>query len=327
MRLAYDAIRMVGRRTLLSFLATAAVAPTPAVAQQQARVTIGTTSLEGGGYALYSAAFLDMLKTVDPLLEVRVVQTTGSTENAELLKTGDIDIGLVSGEVAHELLDAEAGEASRVRVVSVMYASPGMFAVRADSRFHRIADLAGRPIAWNIKGSGVEVQARYVMDGLGLDMDHDFQPIYQERFSEAAPLVMAGQAAALWGSGFRWPPFVQLADTAIGARFVYPDATEIARIRAKYPFMVTLTVPAGLYPGQYDPIETIGTWSFILARADLSNKLGARLASALSRAEHTGVLTKQLGQTTVANTLAAIASPDVLQPGVAVYYRKVGLMK
>jgi TRAP transporter TAXI family solute receptor len=326
MRLAYDPRRMVSRRPLLSFLAAAAVAP-PAAAQRQMPVTIGTTALQGGGYALYSAAFLDMLKTVDPLLEVRVVRTRGSTENAELLKTGDIDIGLVSGEVAHELLDAEAGEAARVRVVSAMYASPGMFAVRADSRFHRIADLAGRPIAWNVKGSGVEVQARFVMEGLGLDMDRDFQPIYQERFSEAAPLVMAGRAAALWGSGFRWPPFVQLADTAVGARFVYPDATEIARIRAKYPFMVSLTVPAGLYPGQYDPIETIGTWSFILARADLSDKVGARLASALSRAEHTGVLTKQLGQTTVANTLAAIASPDMLQAGVAEYYRRIGLLK
>ncbi len=303
MRLAYDASPMVGRRTLLSFLAAVAT-PVPAVAQQQMRVTIGTTSLEGGGYALYSAAFLDMLKTVDPLLEVRVVPTKGSTENAELLKTGDIDIGLVSGEVAHEVLAAEAAESSRVRVISVMYASPGMFAVRADSRYHRISDLAGRPIAWSIKGSGVEVQAHYVMDGLGLDMDRDFEALYQERFSDTARMVMAGRAAALWGSGFRWPPFVQLADTAIGARFVYPDTAEIRRIRAKYPFMVPLTVPAGLYPGQYDPIETIGTWSFILARADLSNRLGSRLASALSRAEHTGVLTKQLGQTTVANTLA-----------------------
>jgi uncharacterized protein len=317
---------MIGRRTLLSFLAAAAFAPA-AIAQQQMRVTIGTTSLEGGGYQLYSTAFLDMLKTVDPLLGIDVVPTKGSIENADLLKMGDIDIGLVSGEVAHRVLDAEAADASRLRVVSVMYATPGMFAVRADSRFHRIRDFLGRPVIWSVKGSGVETQAHYAMEGLGLDMDRDFQAIYQDRFSEAVPMVLAGQAAAFWGSGFRWPPFVKLADTPIGARFVYPDEEEIARIRAKYPFMAELTVPAGLYPGQYDPIETIGTWSFILARADLPDAIGFRLAAALSKAERTGALTKQLGQTTIKNTLLAIAGTEMLQPGVAEYYRKAGLLR
>ena len=85
-------------------------------------------------------------------------------------------------------------------------------------------------------------------------------------------------------------------------------------------------MPAGLYPGQYDPIDTVGTWSFILARADLDDAIGRRLAMDLSKAERTGLLTKHLAQSTAQNTLAAIPRQAVLQPGVAKYYREIGLL-
>lgn len=298
-----------------------------AAAAQQMRVTIGTSSLEGGGYALYSSAFLDALRTVDPILEIRIVATKGSTENADMLRNGDIDIGFVSGEVAHEIMSVNRPEADRLRVVSVMYSTPGMFAVRADSRFHSIGDLKGRPIVWNMRGSGVMVQAQYVMDALGLNMERDFQPIYQENFSDGPPLVLEGRAAAIWGSGYRWPGFITMADTPTGARFIYPSAEEIRQIRAKYPFIARLTVPAGLYRGQYDAIETVGTWGFILARAGLPNAVGFRLAASLHRAERAGALTNQFAQTTARNTLLATPSVSDLQPGVAEYYEKAGLLK
>jgi len=177
-----------------------------------------------------------------------------------------------------------------------------------------------------VRDSGFAVQARYVMSGLGLDMDKDFEPIYVEKVIDGPPMVIDGRAAALWGGGLRWPGFVTIANDPRGARFVVPTAGEIVRIRAKYDFLAPLSVPAGLYPGQYDRIDTIGTWSFVMARADLDDEVGRRLALALNRAERTGQLTKHLVQTTAKNTLAAIPSPAVLQPGVATYYREIGLL-
>ena len=109
--------------------------------------------------------------------------------------------------------------------------------------------------------SGTAVQARYVMDGIGLDIERDFEAIYPERFTDGPPMVMERRAAALWGSGYRWPGFVELANQPGGVRFVVPTAEEIAQIRAKHPFLAQLTVPPGLYPGQYDPIVTVGAWS------------------------------------------------------------------
>jgi TRAP transporter TAXI family solute receptor len=313
-----------GRRRLLSAIPVVALGATRAQAQQS-KLTLATAA-EGGAFVVYAQALLDVLRAVDAVLEIRGRPTKGSGENVRLLEAGEVDLALVAGEVAHEVFAGINRPVGKLTVISVMYSTPGMFVVRADSRYHSITQLKGRPVVWNTPGSGFAVQAHYVMDGLGLDMDKDFEPIYIDRLADGPPMVIEGRAAALWGGGLRWPGFVTVATSPRGARFVVPTAEEIARIRKKYGFMASLSVPAGLYPGQYDPIDTVGTWSFILARADLDDAIGRRLAMDLARAERTGLLTKHLAQSTAKNTLAAIPSPAVLQPGVAKYYRELGLL-
>ncbi len=316
---------MIGRRQLLSAVPAVALAQAPAHAQQP-RLTLATATA-GGSFVIYAQALLDMLRSVDAIFEIRAQPSKGSSENVRLLVAGEVDLALVSGEVAQqEVFGAIDRPGARLKVVSAMYSIPGMFVVRADSRYRSIMSLRGRRVVWNAPGSGFAVQARYVMDGIGLDMDKDFEPVYIEDLDEGPLMVIEGRAAALWGGGLRWPGFVTVANSPRGARFIVPTTDEIVRIRTKYPFMVPLTVPAGLYPGQYDALDTVGTWGFILARADLDDALGRRLAADFAKAQRTGQLTKHLAQSTAKNTLAAIPDPAFLQPGVAQYYRETGLM-
>jgi uncharacterized protein len=200
---------MLRRRKLLSVAPAAVLAPAVARAQQ-VRLKLGTAE-EGGAFVPYAAALLDLLKSVDPIMEIRAVPTRGSGDNVPMLEAGDLDIGLVSGELAHELFNGLNRPVGKLKVISAMYSTPGMFAVRADSRYHSISDLIGRRVVWNGRGSGFAVQAHYVMDGLGLDMDKDFEPIYLTRLADGPPMIIDGQAAALWGGGLRWPGFVKVA--------------------------------------------------------------------------------------------------------------------
>jgi uncharacterized protein len=315
---------MIRRRTLLSALPAVTIAPASAVGQSST-IRMGT-AVEGSGFYAYGVALIDALKGVDPIFEIKAEQTKGSTENARQLQSGDFDMGLVGGEAMHEWLAANRN-APPLKIVSAISSAPGMFCVRADSRYRSIAELKGRPVVWGPRGSGSAVQARFVMDGLDLDMDRDFQAIYPENFTDGPYMVLESRAAAIWGIGLRWPGFVEITNRPLGARFIVPNADEIARIRGKYPFLDKLTVPAGLYPGQHDPLNTVGAWSFILARPDLDDSVGHRMAVALYKVERSGVLTRQLAQTTARNTLAAIRSVDELQPGVLRYYREIKLVK
>lgn len=302
----------------LILLRDAAAAPT--------KVSVGTAS-EGGAFVLYGGALVDALKSVEPSLDMREHTTRGTLDNVPMLERGELDIGFAFGEVVHELFTGAAGTTTKLTVISVMYPTPGMFAVRADSRFRSITDLQGRPVVWNARGSGLAVQGRYVMDGMGLDVDTFFESIYTERLTEGPAMVVDGTASALWGGGLRWPGFVTIANNPNGVRFVVPTAEETDRILAKYGFLRRFTVPAGLYTGQSEPIRSVGSWSFILARPDLDESVGYRLAAGLHRAERGALSPRQLGQSTAKNTLAAVPSPDVLHPGVRRFYKEQGLIK
>jgi TRAP transporter TAXI family solute receptor len=140
-------------------------------------------------------------------------------------------------------------------------------------------------------------------------------------------MVLDGRAGALWGGGIGWPGFTAVASGPVGARFVVPDADGIRRIQAKHPYLKTLTVPANSYPGQTEPIVSVGSWSFIMARPTLPDDVAYRLARALHRGE--AELARRLPQareTTAANTVGAAPTPEALHSGVARYLREIGLL-
>ena len=79
-------------------------------------------------------------------------------------------------------------------------------------------------------------------------------------------------------AGIGWPGFAAVASSPGGARFIAPDAGEIARIRARHTFLKPLTIPANSYPTQTAAIDSVGSWSFVLARESLPDDVAYRLA-------------------------------------------------
>src|SRR5262245_39333998 len=311
---------MPDRRHFL--LGAAALAALPAQAQP-VKVTLGTAT-PGGGFPVYGAAFIEGVRRTDPGLEIEAVNTKGSTENVPRLEAGTLDIALVQGEVVHEALSGVGRAPANLKVITAMYPTAGMFVVRADSPYRAIADLRGKPIAWGAQGSGLVILGRYAMDGLGLDAARDFQPVYLERAGDGPAMVLDGRVAALWGGGAGWPGFPTVAKSETGARFVAPDAAEIRRILAKHAFLKEVTQAAGSFPGQNEPIPSVGSWSFVLARPGLDEPVAYRIAKALHELERRGGAPQQLVDTTAKNTLAT-APEDRLHSGVARYFKESGL--
>ena len=284
-------------------------------------VILGTAT-PGGGFPLYGAAIVDVVNALEPTLAVEARNTKGSTENVPLLEAGSLDIALVQGEVAQTAL------AGALRIVAAMYSTPGMFVVRADSPYRAIADLRGKPVAFGARGSGLVILARSVLDGIGLDPERDFQAIYLDRAGDGPAMVIEGRAAALWGGGTGWPGFTAVAKASVGARFIAPDAAEIARICAKHPFLKPLTLAANSYPGQQTPVSSVGSWSFILARPHLGDDIAYCLARALHRGEaELATRLPQARETTAANTASAAPALALIHPGVLRYLREIGLVR
>ena len=295
---------------------------------QEKTVVIHGTATPGGGFPVYGAAFADTINEIDNTLSVQPKNTKGSTENVPLLEAGSLDTGQVTGEVTYEAITGIGRARANVKILSAMYSNTGMFIVRADSPYRTISDLKGKPIAWGASGSGFVVLARYAMDGIGLDLDKDFQGIYLEKAADGPAMVLDGRAVALWGGGVGWPGFVAVAKAPAGARFIAPSADEIKRITAKHTFIKPLTLPAGSYPGQDAPVNTVGSWAFVLTRPTLPDDVAYRLVRALHKGEsEIGKRLDQARESTMANTLAATPRIDLLHAGTQRYLREIGLLK
>ena len=261
------------------------------------------------------------------MLEVRTRNTKGSTENVPLLERAELDLGLVQGEVAHEALSGVGRPPADLRILAAMYPTPGLFVVRADSPVRRIEDLRGQAVAFGARGSGLVVLARYLLDGLGLDQERDFQAVYLDRAGDGPAMVLDGRVAALWGGGIGRPGFVTVGRAPGGARYLAPDADGLQRIQAKHTFLKPMSVPAGSYPGQDAAIASVGSWSFIMARPGLSDDTAYRLARALHRGQASlAARLPQAADTTAANTVAAAPRPDLIHPGVRRYLSEIGLL-
>lgn len=318
-------------RRLARFLTVLALSglllPLAAHAQPLPTMTLGTAT-PGGGFPLYGDALLRTVTQTDPELKIEARNTRGSLENIALLDAGTLDFALVQGEAAHEAWNGIGRAPVRLAVVAAMYSTPGIFVVRSDSPHRSIADLRGKRIAFGAKGSGLVILARYVLDGLGLDMERDFAALFLERAGDGPALLARGEVDALWGGGSSWPGFVAVANAAPGARFIVPEANERERILARHPFLKPMTVPAGSFRGQDQPLQSVGSWSFILARPDRVEQQAYRLARALHRGEALmGAFLPQARETTARNTITAVPSPSLLHAGTVRYLREAGLLR
>jgi TRAP-type uncharacterized transport system substrate-binding protein len=264
-------------------------------------VRLGTAT-PGGGFPLYGGVLAEVVNATDPTLRVEPRHTKGSTENVPLLEAGEIDLGLVQGEVAHESLAGIGRPPARLLILAAMYSTPGMFVARGDSPYRSIADLRGQRIAFGARGSGLVILSRYVLDGLGLAQDTDFDAVYLDRAGDGPAMVMDGRVAALWGGGTG------------------------ARILQRHAFLKPLTAPAGGYPGQEAPIASVGSWSFVMTRPDLEEHTAYRLARALHRGEdRLAAALDQARETRAENTLRAAPDSSLIHPGARRYLREIGL--
>ncbi|MDB5512793.1 MAG: C4-dicarboxylate transporter substrate-binding protein [Enterovirga sp.] len=316
MRLVPDAGITMPLRLVIGLTFALGLLSSPAVAQTgSVRLTLGTAT-SGGGFPAYGEALVAALGEIDAGVVVDTRATGGSQDNLVLLREGRLDLALVQGEYAFAALGPQGGSDGRaLSVVAPVYATPGLFVVPAASSIRSVADLRGRPVALGTRDSGLTVLGRAVLQASGLDVARDVQAVFLDRAGDGPAMVLDGRVDALWGAGLDWPGFRTLAATPGGARFVGPSEAAIAALLQRRPSLRRLTVPAGAFPNQAEPIDTVGSWSLVLARPGLDEAAVLRFVRAVDRA--VPVLARRLrqgGESASANLSRAVPA-EWLHPG------------
>ena len=220
---------------------------------------------------------------------------------------------------------ASGGRAPTLKIITAMYSTAGMFVVRGDSAARTIGDLKGKPVAFGAKGSGLTILSRYVLDGLGLDQNKDFQAIFLDKAGDGPAMVLDGRAAALWGGGVGWPGFAAVARSrrplhrADAGRSRSASAPSTVSLKA--PRCPPAAIPGRSAGGRTRSAPGASCWRGRRLPTTSPMRWPAPRTKATRRLPSAW---RRRAETTPQNTAAAAPRPELIHPGVRKYLREIG---
>jgi len=210
-------------------------------------------------------------------------------------------------------LAAQHGRFDRLRGIAVLQLSPVHLVVSARSGVKDPSELRGRHIGVGTDGSGTALTAGLVLRAFRLEPSSVRTETL--RYNDAAARLAAGDLDAMFVIGNDPVDAVRIAAGA-GARILPLSGPAIDRLRHDYPFFHLAVVRRGSYPGQQEPIRTIGVENLLLCRADLPEQTVHDLTGRLFE------LQPSVGPLRDMDLDHAPAVPIPLHEGAARFYRE-----
>ncbi|GEL18998.1 TAXI family TRAP transporter solute-binding subunit [Pseudonocardia asaccharolytica] len=282
------------------------------------RIAIATGGTQGVYYALGGALATIWQEHLRLAVRPEVLSTAGSVQNLALLSSGDADVAFSQVDTAADLLAGTAAGLPRApRALARIYDDVVHVVVRADSRFHRLADLRGARVSIGAENSGVEPIARRLLTVAGLSPERDVRSTQLGINNSVAAMRADTIDAFFWSGGLPTRGVSELA-AAVPIRLL--DLGDVrGPVRAAYPVYSTGTVPASSY-GLPDPVNTLLVRNFLLVPASMGEDLAEALTSALF-AEQPRLSTASPAALTIDARAAIGTQPVPLHPGAEQFYR------
>ncbi|WP_129114087.1 TAXI family TRAP transporter solute-binding subunit [Halegenticoccus tardaugens] len=212
------------------------------------------------------------------------VQSTGaSVENAGSLQSGDADFALLQNDVAYFAVNGEGieefqgQELDKIRGVATLYPETIHVITPADSDVESVSDLQGRTINTGDLGSGTQVDARQILEAVGVN-DYDEQ---NSDFSQAAEQIQNGDVDAAFVVG-GWPVGA-ISDLSNSADIRIVEISGDAREQVKQTgsYFSDDEIPAGTYNGVDEAVPTVAVQAMIGTHADQSEEVVQTVTEAI----------------------------------------------
>lgn len=247
--------------------------------------TAGTYYAYGGVLAQYMKNYADV--------RVTAVSTGGSKVNIQSVQDGDFQLGFTQSDVMTYGWEGTRtfendGPTHDFRVLGCLYAETVQL-ITMDDDINSVEDLKGKKVSIGEAGSGVYFNALDVLNGAGITLD-DINPQYQSFEASKESLKDGNIDAAFIVAGAPTTAITELATTN-GVRLVNIDGELRDKITADCPYYAKFQIPAGTYPGQDEPVETITVEATVIVSANADEDTVYNLTAAIF--DHIDEITKE----------------------------------
>lgn len=290
-------------------------------------LTIGTADIGGTMYPV-GKALAQIINQGDSRITVNLSASNGSFSNAQALENGEIDLGLISGDIAFSAVNGQDAfdqkPLGNLRIVAAVYPSLSNWMAPSAMNIRYVHDLMGKRIGIGPEDSTTALSARIVLNTMGIGSGNS--TLENCSLEAGASRVSDGSLDAV--HGFTGIPVNSLSglSSRLPCTVLQYTPKELDSIVKENPFYYKDVIPAGTYKGQEEDVATFGIKCLLCVPASMDEELVYELTSILYNN------TEQLKEQHPA--LSSMSKegfmydelPIALHPGAERFYKEMGLL-
>ena len=253
-------------------LAAASLTAPAAMAQQAKFVTIGTGGVTGVYYAAGGA--ICRLVNKDRAkhgLRCSVESTGGSVFNANAIRAGELDMGVVQSDVQYSAVKGEgqfkaAGPSGDLRAMFSMHPEPMTVVVRKELNAQSLTDLKGKRFNIGNPGSGHRSGADDLLATFGMKTS-DLGLASELKADEHGPALCDGKIDGFVFAVGHPSANIQDPTTACGAKLLTLQGDGVNKLVAQHSYLAKATIAGGTYPNNPQATHTYGVLATFVTSA------------------------------------------------------------
>lgn len=287
---------------------------------QKLSMATGGTS---GTYYGFSGVIANVLNEKLKGVEITVESTGASKANIQLIADGQSQLALVQNDVmsyAYEAKDMFSGSDPITNFSAVASLYPEECQIIANKNITSIEDLRGKKVSVGDAGSGVEFNARQILDAYGISFDDIV--VNNQSFADSADSLKNGTIdAAFIVAGAPTTAVTELA-SSFDFNVLGIDDQHVTILKDKYGFYTAVNIPGGTYACVPETVQTVAVMATIIASNDLSEETVYNFVKALFDNKDEIAAGHTKGELLDAKTaVSGISIP--FHPGAEKYYAEV----
>ena len=283
----------------------------------------------GGPMGTYYAIGQVITDVLNPLLQessLTLESSGASRANREMIEEGDAQLATVQNDVmfyAYTGTSLFEGEEpfKNFSAVAGLY-DEIIQIITCDESIKSVADLAGKTVSVGDAGSGVEFNAKEILDAYGLSFEDI--TVVNASFGDSASGLENGEIdAAFIVAGAPTTAVEELAETN-SIYLVQLDDEHIASLQENYDFYTETIIPAGTYQGIDADAVTVSVRATLAASNEVSEETVYEILKALF--DNKSALTEGHAKFEALNAEDAVKGMSVpFHAGAKKYYEEQGI--
>lgn len=279
-----------------------------------------------GTYYAYGGVVANILNEKASGINVTVQSTGASKANIFLIDDKEADLAIVQNDVMDYAMNGtdlfkEDGAVETFASVAGLYAE--VCQIIATEGINSVADLKGKRVSVGDAGSGVEFNARQILEAYGITFDDI--TVQNLGFGDSADAFKDGKIDAFFcTAGAPTTAVVELSSSK-SIKLLEIDDAHAAKLIEAYPFYTQFAIPGGSYNGVNEDVMTVAVKATLIAAKSLSEDTVYKLTKALFDNKDAIMNGHAKGaELDMSYAVEGISVP--FHPGAAKYFKEVGAL-